>query len=173
MRTTWTNPRQKGDVKIFIRKFYIITPIQLLVTVAVANTVAPVQGIIESMVIVHATAGLAVYVAIVVPSSVSCPLHRLYRLRPVNYLVLGVFTIALGILVGLAFTRYFRMPSIYVQTLTSTFAPIPTRFTNWIADDALSYFITGKVSLQSAIVTFVAVVCLTLYTLWAARRLGS
>ncbi|KAJ6337058.1 hypothetical protein OIU76_006846 [Salix suchowensis] len=68
----------------------------------------------------------------------SCPLYRLYRLRPVNYLLLGVLTIALGILVGLACA-----------------------------------FSSGRVSLQSAIGTFVAVVCLTPYTLWAARRLGS
>uniref|UniRef100_A0A6N2KNM8 Uncharacterized protein n=1 Tax=Salix viminalis TaxID=40686 RepID=A0A6N2KNM8_SALVM len=107
MPTTWTNPRQKGDVEV--------------------ETCA-----------------------------ILCPLYRLYQLRPVNYLLLGVFTIALGILVGLA----------------CAFSSVPTRFTNWIADDALSDFITGRVSLQSAIGTFVAVVCLTPYTLWAARRRG-
>ncbi|KAL9395801.1 hypothetical protein Peur_010054 [Populus x canadensis] len=105
----WTNPWQKGDVEvetypavldgprnrwIFIRKVYIIIAIQLLVTVAVANTVVSVHPI--SSFIVHTTAGLAVY----------CPLYYLHRLRPVNYLLLGIFTIALGPLVGLtsAFT---------------------------------------------------------------------
>jgi hypothetical protein len=75
----WTNPWQKGDVEvetypavldgprnrcIFIRKIYIIIAIQLLVTVAVANTVVSVHPI--SSFIVHTTAGLAVYVAIIV-----------------------------------------------------------------------------------------------------------
>lgn len=79
MSTMWTNPWQKGDVEvetypavldgprnrwIFIRKIYIIIAIQLLVTVAVANTVVSVHPI--SSFIVHTTAGLAVYVAIIV-----------------------------------------------------------------------------------------------------------
>jgi hypothetical protein len=66
MSTMWTNPWQKGDVEvetypavldgprnrwIFIRKIYIIIAIQVLVTVAVANTVVSVHPI--SSFIVH------------------------------------------------------------------------------------------------------------------------
>ncbi|KAJ6681307.1 BAX INHIBITOR-RELATED [Salix koriyanagi] len=68
-------------------------------------------------------------------NAVLCPLYYFYQLRPLNYILLGIFTIDLGFLVGLTCA-----------------------------------FISGKVILQSAIITFTAMVTLTLYTFWAARR---
>ncbi|KAG6774509.1 hypothetical protein POTOM_021862 [Populus tomentosa] len=120
----WMNPRQRRNFEVgeypaeldgpryhwvFIRKVYTIIAIQLLVTVAVATAVVSVDSI--SNFIVHT------------------------KLRPLNYLLLGVFTTALGFLVGLTCA-----------------------------------FTSGKVILQSAIITFTAMVILTLYTFWAARR---
>ncbi|KAJ6306604.1 hypothetical protein OIU78_021845 [Salix suchowensis] len=119
---------------IFIRKVYTIIAIQLLVTVAVATAVVSVHSI--SNFIVHTKVGLAIYIAIIViPFIVLCPLYYFYQLRPLNYILLGIFTIDLGFLVGLTCA-----------------------------------FISGKVILQSAIITFTAMVTLTLYTFWAARR---
>ncbi|KAJ6412283.1 hypothetical protein OIU84_005359 [Salix udensis] len=119
---------------IFIRKVYTIIAIQLLVTVAVATTVVSVHSI--SNFIVHTKVGLAIYIAIIViPFIVLCPLYYFYQLRPLNYILLGIFTTDLGFLVGLTCA-----------------------------------FISGKVILQSAIITFTAMVTLTLYTFWAARR---
>ncbi|KAG6776366.1 hypothetical protein POTOM_019872 [Populus tomentosa] len=43
-------------------------------------------------------------------------------------------------------------------------------FNNCITDNVINDVITGKVILQSAIITFTAMVVLTLYTFWAARR---
>ncbi|KAF9682921.1 hypothetical protein SADUNF_Sadunf05G0158100 [Salix dunnii] len=145
----WMNPRQSRGFEtgeypaeldgpryrwIFIRKVYTIIAIQLLVTVAVATAVVSVHSI--SNFIVHTKVGLAIYIAIIViPFVVLCPLYYFYQLRPLNYLLLGIFTTALGFLVGLTCA-----------------------------------FISGKVILQSAIITFTAMVTLTLYTFWAARR---
>ncbi|XP_011032647.1 PREDICTED: BI1-like protein [Populus euphratica] len=145
----WMNPRQRRNFDVgeypaeldgpryhwvFIRKVYTIIAIQLLVTVAVATAVVSVHSI--SNFIVHTKVGLAVYIAIIViPFIVLCPLYYFYQLRPLNYLLLGVFTTALGFLVGLTCA-----------------------------------FTSGKVILQSAIITFTAMVILTLYTFWAARR---
>ncbi|XP_015578207.1 protein LIFEGUARD 2 [Ricinus communis] len=118
----------------FIAKVYTIISIQLLVTVAVAATVNFVHPITNF--ILHTKAGLALYIVIIIiPFIVICPLYYYYRLRPVNYLLLGVFTTALGFLVGLTCA-----------------------------------FTSGKVILESAILTAVAVVNLTLYTFWAAKR---
>ncbi|KAJ6773839.1 PROTEIN LIFEGUARD 2 [Salix purpurea] len=145
----WMNPRQSRGFEIgeypaeldgpryrwiFIRKVYTIIAIQLLVTVAVATAVVSVHSI--SNFIVHTKVGLAIYIAIIViPFIVLCPLYCFYQLRPLNYILLGIFTIDLGFLVGLTCA-----------------------------------FISGKVILQSAIITFTAMVTLTLYTFWAARR---
>ncbi|KAJ6399330.1 hypothetical protein OIU77_019971 [Salix suchowensis] len=145
----WMNPRQSRGFEtgeypaeldgpryrwIFIRKVYTIIAIQLLVTVAVATAVVSVHSI--SNFIVHTKVGLAIYIAIIViPFIVLCPLYYFYQLRPLNYILLGIFTIDLGFLVGLTCA-----------------------------------FISGKVILQSAIITFTAMVTLTLYTFWAARR---
>ncbi|KAF2325237.1 hypothetical protein GH714_025535 [Hevea brasiliensis] len=118
----------------FIRKVYSIIAIQVLVTVAVAATVNFVGPVTHFL--VHTKAGLALYIVIIfIPFIVLCPLYYYYQLRPVNYILLGVFTIALGFVVGLTCA-----------------------------------FTSGKVILESATLTAVAVVSLTLYTFWAARR---
>ncbi|KAJ6336043.1 hypothetical protein OIU78_012612 [Salix suchowensis] len=63
------------------------------------------------------------------------PMYYYHQKHPVNYILLGIFTISLAFAVGLtcAFTE-------------------------------------GKVILESAILTSVVVVSLTMYTFWAARR---
>ncbi|CAK7346534.1 unnamed protein product [Dovyalis caffra] len=117
---------------IFIRKVYTIIAIQLLVTVAVAAAVVSVHSI--SSFIVHTKAGLAVYIAIIiVPFIVLCPLYYCYRLRPLNYLLLGIFTTALGFLVGL--TCAFTSGKVILQSATITFAVVVslTLYTFWAA----------------------------------------
>uniref|UniRef100_A0A6N2LHF4 Uncharacterized protein n=1 Tax=Salix viminalis TaxID=40686 RepID=A0A6N2LHF4_SALVM len=138
IRTVWMNTRRSrgfetGEYPAEL-DVYTIIAIQLLVTVAVATAVVSVHSI--SNFIVHTKVGLAIYIAIIViPFIVLCPLYYFYQLRPLNYILLGIFTIDLGFLVGLTCA-----------------------------------FISGKVILQSAIITFTAMVTLTLYTFWAARR---
>ncbi|XP_010422556.1 PREDICTED: BI1-like protein [Camelina sativa] len=118
----------------FIRKVYSIIAFQLLATVAVAATVVTVRPI--ALFFATTGLGLALYIVLIItPFIVLCPLYYYHQKHPVNYLLLGVFTLALAFVVGLS-----------------------CAFTN------------GKVILESAILTTVVVLSLTLYTFWAARK---
>ncbi|KAI4319473.1 hypothetical protein MLD38_033066 [Melastoma candidum] len=118
----------------FIRKIYSIVALQLLLTIAVAAVVVTYRPI--SHFFVGTSAGLALYIVLIfVPFLVLCPLYYYHQKHPVNYLLLGVFTVALAFVVGLTCA-----------------------------------FTSGKVILESVILTASVVVALTLYTFWAARR---
>ncbi|XP_065861119.1 protein LIFEGUARD 2-like [Euphorbia lathyris] len=118
----------------FIRKVYSILCFQLLATIAVASVVVSVHPIATFF--VSTGAGLALYIVLIImPFIVLCPLYYYHQRHPVNYLLLGVFTICLAFAVGLTCA-----------------------------------FTSGKVILESVILTAVVVLSLTLYTFWAARR---
>ncbi|XP_029122945.1 protein LIFEGUARD 2-like [Elaeis guineensis] len=118
----------------FIRKIYAILTVQMLLTVAVAAVVVTVRPI--SHFFVSSGAGLGLYIfLIILPFIVLCPLYYYHQTHPVNYLLLGIFTVSLSFAVGLTCA-----------------------------------FTSGKVILESVILTSVVVVSLTLYTFWAARR---
>ncbi|BFG43104.1 hypothetical protein CerSpe_293780 [Prunus speciosa] len=118
----------------FIRKIYSIIAIQLLVTIAVAATVVSYRPVAHFF--VSTSAGLALYIVLIIlPFIVLCPLYYYHQKHPVNYLLLGVFTISLAFIVGLTCA-----------------------------------FTSGKVILESVILTAVVVLGLTLYTFWAAKR---
>lgn len=148
----WAQPFRKDDVEAgarplypmmlespelrwaFIRKVYSILTIQLLATIAVGAVVVSVKPIASFF--VSTGAGLALYIVVIImPFLVLCPLYYYHQKHPVNYLLLGLFTISLAFAVGLTCA-----------------------------------FTSGKVILESVILTTVVVVSLTLYTFWAARR---
>ncbi|KAK6164637.1 hypothetical protein DH2020_001501 [Rehmannia glutinosa] len=148
----WNQPYRKDDVEIgsrplypmmlespelrwsFIRKIYTIVSIQLLATIAVAAVVVTVRPI--SVFFATTGAGLALYIVLIItPFIVLCPLYYYYQRHPVNYFLLGVFTLSLAFAVGLTCA-----------------------------------FTSGKVILESVILTAVVVVSLTFYTFWAAKR---
>ncbi|KAJ6730809.1 BAX INHIBITOR-RELATED [Salix viminalis] len=118
----------------FIRKVYSILCFQLLSTIAVAALVVSIRPI--SVFFSTTGAGLALYIVLIlIPFITLVPMYYYHQKHPVNYILLGIFTISLAFAVGLtcAFTE-------------------------------------GKVILESAILTSVVVVSLTMYTFWAARR---
>ena len=118
----------------FIRKIYSIVTIQLLATVAVGATVVSVRPIANFF--VSSWTGLALYIVLIITPfiginffqncfvfkffwnnflcfwlffvcvAVLCPLFYYHQKHPVNYLLLGIFTISLAFAVGLtcAFT---------------------------------------------------------------------
>ncbi|XP_044486715.1 protein LIFEGUARD 2-like isoform X1 [Mangifera indica] len=148
----WNQPYRKSDMEAgarplypvmlespelrwsFIRKVYSIITIQLLATIGVAATVVSVRPISEFF--VSSGAGLALYIVLIItPFIVLCPLYYYHQKHPVNYFLLGIFTISLAFVVGLTCA-----------------------------------FTSGKVILESVILTAAVVVSLTLYTFWAARR---
>lgn len=118
----------------FIRKVYSILTFQLLATVAVAAVVVSVHPIAHFF--AATPAGLALYIVVVIlPFIVLCPLFYYHQRHPVNYLLLGIFTISLAFAVGLTCA-----------------------------------FTSGKIILESVILTTVVVISLNLYTFWAVRR---
>ncbi|CAH9073876.1 unnamed protein product [Cuscuta europaea] len=118
----------------FIRKVYSIVAIQLLLSVAVGAVVVSNHHI--SRFFTTTGAGLALYIVLIItPFIVLCPLQYYYQKHPYNYILLGIFTVALSSAVGLTCA-----------------------------------YTSGKVILESAILTAAVVVALTLYTFWAARR---
>ncbi|KAL5561735.1 hypothetical protein UlMin_031482 [Ulmus minor] len=148
----WSQPYRKTDVEAgarplypmmlespelrwaFIRKIYSILTIQLLATIAVAAVVVSVHPIARFF--TTTGAGLALYIVLIItPFIVLCPLYYYSQKHPVNYLLLGIFTISLAFAVGLTCA-----------------------------------YTSGKVILESVILTTVVVVSLTLYTFWAAKR---
>ncbi|KAL2485892.1 Bax inhibitor-1 family protein [Abeliophyllum distichum] len=148
----WSQPYRKDDVEAgrrplypmmlespelrwsFIRKIYSIVTIQLLLTIAIASVVVSIPPV--SVFFTTTGAGLALYIVLIItPFIVLCPLYYYYQRHPVNYLLLGLFTVSLAFAVGLTCA-----------------------------------FTSGKVILESVILTAAVVVSLTLYTFWAAKK---
>lgn len=118
----------------FIRKVYSIIAIQLLATIAVGAVVVSVKPV--SHFFTATTGGLVLYIILIItPLIVLCPLYYYHQKHPVNYLLLGIFTLAIACTTGLTCA-----------------------------------FTSGKVILESVILTAAVVVSLTLYTFWAAKR---
>ncbi|XP_016451565.1 protein LIFEGUARD 4-like isoform X1 [Nicotiana tabacum] len=152
MWQTWNTPYRKDDVEggaralyptmlespelrwTFIRKVYSILSLQLLLTIAVASVVVTVHPIAHFF--VSTGAGLALYIVLIItPFITLCPLYYYHQKHPVNFLILGLFTVALAFAVGLTCA-----------------------------------FTSGKVILESVILTTAVVLSLTVYTFCAAKR---
>ncbi|KAL8138991.1 hypothetical protein V2J09_004992 [Rumex salicifolius] len=116
----------------FIRKIYCIVTIQLLATIAVASVVVTVHPIAHFF--VSSTAGFAVYIVLIItPFLVLCPLYYYHQRHPVNYLLLGIFTITLAFAVGL--TCAFTSGKVILEAAILTAAVVIslTLYTFWAA----------------------------------------
>ncbi|KAJ0501911.1 hypothetical protein HanHA300_Chr11g0406551 [Helianthus annuus] len=90
----------------FIRKIYSIVAVQLLLTAAVGAIVVTYHPIVTFLTTTNG--GFACYILLIIaPFITLCPLSYYYQRHPVNYLLLGIFTISLAFAVGLtcAFTN--------------------------------------------------------------------
>lgn len=116
----------------FIRKIYTIVSIQLLLTVAVAAVVVTVHPI--SHFFTTTSAGLALYILLIVtPFIVLCPLHSYYQRHPVNFILLGVFTVALAFAVGLTCAYTSGKVILEAALLTAVVVVSLTLYTFWAA----------------------------------------
>uniref|UniRef100_A0A7N0ZV83 BI1-like protein n=1 Tax=Kalanchoe fedtschenkoi TaxID=63787 RepID=A0A7N0ZV83_KALFE len=119
----WQQPYRKDDIEAgnstlypgmvenpalrwsFIRKVYSIISFQLLLTIAVASVVVFVHPI--KVFFATTPAGLALYIILIfLPFIALCPLYYYHQKHPVNFILLGLFTVPLAFVVGLtcAFT---------------------------------------------------------------------
>ncbi|KAJ7972754.1 Bi1-like protein [Quillaja saponaria] len=116
----------------FIRKVYYIIAIQLLATIAVGAVVVSVHPI--STFFVTTSGGLALYIILIItPFITLCPLYYYYQKHPVNYLLLGIFTISLAFAIGL--TCAFTSGKVILEAaiLTAVVVLSLTFYTFWAA----------------------------------------
>ncbi|XP_050364727.1 protein LIFEGUARD 4-like [Argentina anserina] len=146
----WNQPFRKDDVESgarplypmmlespelrwsFIRKIYSIIAVQLLATIAVAAVVVSYHPIAHFF--VSTGAGLALYIVLIItPFIVLCPLYYYYQRHPVNFILLGIFTISLAFTVGL--TCAFTSGKVILEAaiLTAVVVIALTLYTFWAA----------------------------------------
>lgn len=114
----------------FIRKIYSILTLQLLCTVAVAAVVVTYRPI--SVFFATTNVGLVLYILLIfTPFIVLCPLSYYYRHHPVNYILLGVFTVSISFAVGL--TCAFTSGEVILESaiLTAAVVVALTLYTFW------------------------------------------
>lgn len=146
----WNQPYRKDDLEsgarplypmmlespelrwAFIRKIYSIITAQLVLTIAVAAVVVTYHPIVRFF--TTTGAGLALYIVLIItPFIVLCPLYYYHQKHPVNYLLLGVFTVALAFAVGL--TCAYTEGKVILESVILTAAVVIslTLYTFWAA----------------------------------------
>ncbi|XP_052186379.1 protein LIFEGUARD 2 isoform X2 [Diospyros lotus] len=114
----------------FIRKIYSILTLQLLCTIAVAAVVVAVRPI--SVFFTTTGAGLALYILLIItPFIVLCPLYYYHQKHPVNFVLLGIFTVSISFAVGL--TCAFTSGKVILEAVILTAAVVVslTLYTFW------------------------------------------
>ncbi|KAI3742620.1 hypothetical protein L1987_60309 [Smallanthus sonchifolius] len=126
----------------FIRKIYSIVAIQLLLTAAVGAIVVTYHPIVTFLTTTNG--GFACYILlIIVPFITLCPLSYYYQRHPVNYLLLGIFTVSLAFAVGL--TCAFTSGKVILEAviLTAVVVVSLTLFTFWAAKRGYDFNFLG------------------------------
>ncbi|PRQ26035.1 hypothetical protein RchiOBHm_Chr6g0290191 [Rosa chinensis] len=138
----------------FILKVYAILTVQLLLTIAVAATVDLVRPI--AYFLFKTLAGLLSISPAVFVIALGLLVALLFYAtkHPVNNLLIGLFTICLGLMVGVVVIWGFG-------DISSC---------NWVTLCSLMNWKTEKVILEAWGLTTVIFIGLTLYTFWATRR---
>ncbi|KVI03919.1 Bax inhibitor 1-related protein [Cynara cardunculus var. scolymus] len=144
----------------FIRKIYSIVAIQLLLTAVVGAIVVSYHPIVNFLTTTNV--GFACYILLIIaPFITLCPLSYYYQRHPVNYLLLGIFTITLASAVGL--TCAFTSGKVILEAviLTATVVVSLTLFTFWAAKRGYDFnflgpFLFGAVMELSETLLFVA-----------------
>lgn len=169
----WNQPNWKTDVEAggvrplypmmlespelrwsFIRKVYSIITIQLLATIAVASVVVTVHPIAHFF--VSTSGGLALYIILIItPFIVLCPLFYYHQKHPVNYVLLGIFTISLAFAVGL--TCAFTSGKVILEAviLTAVVVLSLTYYTFWAARRGQDFNFLGPFLFGALIVLMV------------------
>ncbi|KAJ0982455.1 hypothetical protein J5N97_010710 [Dioscorea zingiberensis] len=138
----------------FIRKIYFILATQLLLTVAVAAVVVTVRPI--SHFFVSSTAGLVLYIFLIIfPFILLCPLYYYHQKHPVNFLLLGLFTVAISFAVGM--TCAFTSGKVILEAalLTAVVVIGLTLYTFWAARRGQDFNFLGPFLFASVLVLMV------------------
>ncbi|XP_076914188.1 protein LIFEGUARD 2-like [Bidens hawaiensis] len=127
----------------FVRKVYSIVAVQLLPTVAVGAVVVTFRHPIVTF-FTTTNGGLACYIVILLTPFVTLiPLFCCHQRHPINYVLLGIFTISLSFAVGLscAFSR--GKVILEATILTAVVVVSLTLFTFWAAKKGYDFNFLG------------------------------
>ncbi|XP_068650402.1 protein LIFEGUARD 4-like [Aristolochia californica] len=134
----------------FIRKVYSILAVQLLCTVAMAAVVVSVRPIANFF--VTTSAGLGVYIFIVIlPFIVLCPLYSYYQKHPVNFILLGLFTVSLSMAIGIICAFTSGLVILEAAILTAVVVVSLTVYTFWAASRGKDFSFLGPFLFSSVI----------------------
>ncbi|KAM5558204.1 protein LIFEGUARD 2 [Rosa sericea] len=139
----------------FVGKVYAILTLQLLATIGVGATVRLVPSISHFLLKTHA--GIAVYVVILVtPFIVLIPMFCLRHVKPVNYLLVAIFTVSLAFQVGI--TCVFTPGMVILESvfLTAVVFVTLTLYTFWAAWRGYDFSLLGPFLSE-------ALLCLIIY----------
>ncbi|XP_062024289.1 protein LIFEGUARD 4-like [Rosa rugosa] len=135
----------------FIRKVYAILTVQLLLTVAVAATVDLVRPIAHFL--VKTRAGLGVDIAVFVMALAVLVALRVYgKKHPVNYLLIGLFTVLMGLIVGVGCAYTEEKVLLEAWGLTIVIFMSLTVYTFWAARRGYDFSFLGPFLFAALIV---------------------
>ncbi|XP_074283887.1 protein LIFEGUARD 2-like [Silene latifolia] len=135
----------------FIRKVYSIVAIQLLATVAVGAFVVSSKPI--SHFFTETSGGYACYIILIItPLILLCPLSYYHQTHPVNFLLLGIFTIALAFSIGLSCAYTNGKTILEAVILTAAVVVSLTLYTFWAAKRGHDFNFLGPFLFCSLIV---------------------
>ncbi|KAI3962656.1 hypothetical protein MKX01_037299 [Papaver californicum] len=160
-------PMMSGSPELrwaFIRKIYTIVSIQLLLTVAVSSVVVFVPAV--SHFILYSHAGVSLYVAILItPLIVLCLLACFHQKHPVNFILLGIFTVAVSMSVGLSCALTSGKIILEAAVLTAVVVVSLTMYTFWAAKKGYDFNFLGPFLFASLIVLIVFAIIQILFPL--------
>ncbi|KAM5563662.1 protein LIFEGUARD 4-like [Rosa sericea] len=135
----------------FIRKVYAILTVQLLLTVAVAATVDLVRPIAHFL--VKTRAGLGVDIAVFVMALAVLVALRVYgKKHPVNYFLIGLFTVLMGLIVGVGCAYTEEKVLLEAWGLTIVIFMSLTIYTFWAARRGYDFSFLGPFLFAALIV---------------------
>lgn len=138
----------------FIGKIYSIVAIQLILTVIIGAIVVSVKSI--STFFTTTGAGLFFYILLIItPLIVLCPLSYYYQKHPVNFILLGVFTVALAAAVGLTCAYTSGKVILEAVILTAVVVVSLTLYTFWAAKRGYDFNFLGPFLFGAIIVLMV------------------
>ncbi|KAL5209783.1 hypothetical protein ABZP36_005406 [Zizania latifolia] len=136
-----------------IHKIYVILFVQIALTAAVAAFVVKVHAVSEFF--VSSNAGFALYIFFILLPIISlCPLSYYYQKHPVNLLLLGLFTVAISIAVGM--TCAFTSGKVILEAaiITAVVVISLTAYTFWAAKRGHDFNFLGPFMFSALMVLF-------------------
>ncbi|GLT99560.1 hypothetical protein SLE2022_169940 [Rubroshorea leprosula] len=138
----------------FIRKVYTILSVQLLLTAAVAFAVVSLPNI--GLYVRHTIPGIVIYIlSLVVSLILIFLLHKFHNRHPLNFFLLGLFTISFSFGVGLTCSFYKGTIVFEAIALTSVAVVGLTLYTFWAVKRGHDFSFLGPALFCSILVLLV------------------